>query len=733
MSESIVSNVTSIKCVPFNGTNFAIWKWKVKALLMSMNVWEVIALSEDDFLTTTGEAIKSKLLAAAGEDPDIDVIHAQSRSQAISQRNLKNLKAYSTLVLSMDESVAHLIINCDEDAKEVWSHLLSHYERKTMASKLALKQKFIAMKLVDGESFAEYSENIRQIAGQLKSMGSPPTEDDLLATLLHGLPSSYEGIKDIIINTAQNVTFDQAVEKLADHALQNTIAQGKSEGAFLTRDKIKKCTYCKRNGHNEKQCFKKKSVKKPSSRGTGGSSGGGAPKRSDTRKCYLCDELGHVRSDCPLLAQLKAMKVSSSPKKEAVGMAVTSTLPADPITCYSDDDVILMVKSGSGTFEADAWYMDSGATCHMCKDIDYFIKFTSRSKTVADVAKNGVTLTGYGRGTVALKVQVAGKWVRMILHDVLYVPENLPANLISVSTLTTSPRRSVNVNFHGSTCEVIDNKAGTTLLTCKLDGAATTNVGRKLFKLVNHMRPNADAAFVATTATDDDEEYNHFSIETAAASAPVSDAPPAPPAPAPAYEMGEHEPVLHDPLSPAEQLLELWHRRMGHVGIRNLELLSKGGFATGMTKLPLSGATLKFCEACVGGKQKKKSLKRPSKTRMSRPIEMLHSDIIVVNEPTRGGARYVLIVVDDYSRYVFAVLLKRKSDALAALQSLFKSLMTQHASRIRVFRCDHGGEFTSNKMKAYLQSEGIEQQFSNVDRAAQNGVAERWGRTVLNC
>ena len=82
---------------------------------------------------------------------------------------------------------------------------------------------------------------------------------------------------------------------------------------------------------------------------------------------------------------------------------------------------------------------------------------------------------------------------------------------------------------------------------------------------------------------------------------------------------------------------------MGHVGIRNLELLSKG-FATGRTKTPLEGATLKFCEACVGGKQKRKSLKRPSKTRMSRPIEMLHSDIIVMNEPTRGGACYVLIV-----------------------------------------------------------------------------------------
>ena len=49
----------------------------------------------------------------------------------------------------------------------------------------------------------------------------------------------------------------------------------------------------------------------------------------------------------------------------------------------------------------------------------------------------------------------------------------------------------------------------------------------------------------------------------------------------------------------------------------------------------------------------------------SRPLELLHIDLI---SPARvqslGGKKYILVVVDDFTRYTWVVLLKDKAKAL---------------------------------------------------------------------
>ena len=72
------------------------------------------------------------------------------------------------------------------------------------------------------------------------------------------------------------------------------------------------------------------------------------------------------------------------------------------------------------------------------------------------------------------------------------------------------------------------------------------------------------------------------------------------------------------------------------------------------------------------GKQTKSSHKKVEEIRTTRPLDFLHMDL---RDPmptqSRGGKRYVLVVVDDFSRYSFVSFLREKSEVIEHLKSLF--------------------------------------------------------------
>ena len=60
---------------------------------------------------------------------------------------------------------------------------------------------------------------------------------------------------------------------------------------------------------------------------------------------------------------------------------------------------------------------------------------------------------------------------------------------------------------------------------------------------------------------------------------------------------------------------------------------------------------------------------QPSAT--SRPLELLHLDLM---GPTRteslGGKRYIMVVVDNFTRYTWVILLRSKSNAPEHIEAL---------------------------------------------------------------
>ncbi|OWZ03767.1 Rve-domain-containing hypothetical protein [Phytophthora megakarya] len=65
---------------------------------------------------------------------------------------------------------------------------------------------------------------------------------------------------------------------------------------------------------------------------------------------------------------------------------------------------------------------------------------------------------------------------------------------------------------------------------------------------------------------------------------------------------------------------------------------------------------------------------------------------------SKGGARYVLVFVDDYSRYVVVYFLKKKSEVANKFKTYLTMYENQWGERIKCLRSDNGTEFVNKSM-----------------------------------
>ena len=90
-----------------------------------------------------------------------------------------------------------------------------------------------------------------------------------------------------------------------------------------------------------------------------------------------------------------------------------------------------------------------------------------------------------------------------------------------------------------------------------------------------------------------------------------------------------------------------------------------------------------------------------------------------------------MVIVDDYSRYVWVKFIKEKSQGPTVLIQLITLLENQLEQKLRVVRLDRGGEFIADRFVAFCNSKGIARQFTNAETPQQNRIVERMNKTFL--
>src|ERR1044072_2606708 len=174
----------------------------------------------------------------------------------------------------------------------------------------------------------------------------------------------------------------------------------------------------------------------------------------------------------------------------------------------------------------------------------------------------------------------------------------------------------------------------------------------------------------------------------------------------------------------------LWHRRLGHAGMRNLQKLVRKKHVLGIEEIRFTKDRL--CGACEAGKMTK--AKHPAKTIMTttRPLELLHMDLFGPPKYSSfGGNCYGLVIVDDLSRYTWVHFLTFKSETQAVFKRFAKRVMNNYSLKIKHIRSDNGTEFKNTGVQEFLDETDITHEFSAPYTPQQNGVVERKNRTLI--
>jgi transposase InsO family protein len=114
------------------------------------------------------------------------------------------------------------------------------------------------------------------------------------------------------------------------------------------------------------------------------------------------------------------------------------------------------------------------------------------------------------------------------------------------------------------------------------------------------------------------------------------------------------------------------------------------------------------------------------------PCELLHMDLVgPTHERSAGGKWYVLVVVDDYSRYAGVFFLEEKGETFGFVRDLVLRFRNErHIDAIRAIRSDNGSEFRNSRFETFCHDLGLEHQFSSPYTPPQNGAVERKNRTL---
>ena len=168
----------------------------------------------------------------------------------------------------------------------------------------------------------------------------------------------------------------------------------------------------------------------------------------------------------------------------------------------------------------------------------------------------------------------------------------------------------------------------------------------------------------------------------------------------------------------------LWHRRLSHLNFKDINKLVTGGHVRGLPLLKFDRDHL--CAACEMGKQSRQSHPSVINTKVVEPLELLHIDLCGPSSiESIGGSKYILVIVDDFSRFTWVFFLKLKSEATHKLKVFIKQIEVQLKKVVRNIRSDNGLEFKNREFEEFLAEKGISHNFSAPYTPQQNGIVER--------
>ena len=239
MAESSDTRYTVAK---LNNSNYQIWKFKVKMLLIREDTWKVVQ----------------------GDTPDPVPDDWQRKDE----------KAQCTISLTVEDNQLVHICNCTS-AKDMWKQLQKVHERSNLSSKMYLRKKLYKMRLQDDQNMQEYISAVLRLVEQLRGVGEEVSDQQVATLLLCGLPDEYE----TLITALEARDEDELTLEYVKNKLVDAYKRKKDSEADSTESRTESAMYSGKirphshmnNRHN---------------------------RNKETRTCFFCKRQGHLKKDC---------------------------------------------------------------------------------------------------------------------------------------------------------------------------------------------------------------------------------------------------------------------------------------------------------------------------------------------------------------------------------------------------------------------------------------------------
>ena len=608
------------------------------------------------------------------------------KEDSLEEWNVQHSKA-KTMIRKYVFGETQRLLQGVKTAHEMWTAVQNQFQDTSGGSRVISLKGLLEIKQLEGEDMKTYINRYRMIKSRVKDTGTDIDNLTHSLILILGCGVDYATTVEYLMALDDKLTFEVACQRLLNTSKLKASIENDEDVACYTHAKQPSKSsgghgrqLRKKNPSKNKENNRDSNIKKP---------------YNQSYECIYCGARGkHYTDNCP---DLLARQTKRAQDKDTAHLALNDS--SDEYISHSGYDVclktsLLLKKLDRHGTKTSTFYSDSAATDHMSHEGSLFKKITQVSNHFVKIG-NGVELKVHGIGDIEV---MDGLGRHNILKRVLFVP-GLTCNLFSTRRLHQSGHSVV---FPGdNTSRVfIYNQRGKLIMTGTLKG--------KLYEMDFEIHRSHN-----TTTSVTKSKRHHFRFQSRTERALLNNA-------------------------KTSTSLNIWHQRLNHISRKKI-WASKNDLNIRVNKRNIN--TTCICSGCAKAKMKRRHRIKARMNKETKRGAKVHTDVFGPFKPSRQGYRYVISFIDEATRHAHVYMMHHKNEALDKLKKYKKmiegdielksvAISTTAAMRIKCIQSDNGGEYTSKEFIAFLENQGIKRYTTNADEPSQNGISERYGRSI---
>jgi hypothetical protein len=366
-------------------------------------------------------------------DPENEGTTSQTQKDSLRDSRKRDKKALCLIYQGIDEDTFEMVSGA-KTAKEAWEKLRTSYKGADQVKKVrlqTLRGEFEALRMKEGELISDYFSRVLTVTNNLKRNGEKYDDVRIMEKILRSVDPKFEHIVTVIEETKdlEDITMEQLLGSMQAYEEEKKKKEDIEEQVLKTRVDSPREEHGRSNqrrggdrergrgrGYGRGRGWRPNDDNNQRGEILSRGRGRGAPKpRYDKSrvKCYNCEKFGHYASEC---------RAPSNRRVEEKANYVEEI--------SQEDGTLLLAHKDNERGGDNQWYLDSGASNHMCGRRSMFVELDeSVNGNVAFGDESKVAVKGKGNVLIRLK-----NGDHQFISNVYYVP-NMKSNILSLGQL----------------------------------------------------------------------------------------------------------------------------------------------------------------------------------------------------------------------------------------------------------------------------------------------------------